>query len=138
MFFKVSQKHKKLAQLLLGGLFFFLFLFAFPYGLMTDAGGKMLNCPFSPGHSSICKDTPLEHIQEWQSVFTVLPDKGVLVSALLLLGLLLLGGVRNILTPVSKNPNFLYKPRRLQLSIFDPLKEAFSSGILNPKIYHLA
>ena len=117
-------------------------LFGFSgFGMMgMDMSNPMVNCPFA-GHSmSICKMNPMEHIQEWQSTFTTLPAKDTLSSLIsILLALLALFGLRffkkfslhNQPWPeVYINPFYLRKHQ-----IFDPLREAFSNGILNPKIF---
>lgn len=95
------------------------------------------NCPFG-GHSmSICKANPVEHIKEWQSMFTMLPIKDTLTLLSLLLALFALLKLRQVFS-VPKTPqidsyiNLFYLRRP---PIFNPLQEAFSSGILNPKIF---
>lgn len=105
---------------------------------MNMVDGKA-NCPFS-GHSmSICKMNPMEHIQEWQSMFTTLPAKDALsfLSALLaLLALLAIGAWKKFSIHDQPWPEIYINPFYLRkYEIFDPLKEAFSSGILNPKIF---
>jgi hypothetical protein len=52
--------------------------------MSANMNGEMINCPFSDHSMSICKMNPLEHIQEWQSMFTTLPVKDA-VSVLSLL-----------------------------------------------------
>lgn len=105
---------------------------------MSTMDGKA-NCPFS-GHSmSICKMNPMKHIQEWQSMFTTLPAKDALSILSALLSLLVLLALRFL------NTFSLFKKSRLEqyvnpfyindIPIFNPLQEAFSRGILNPKIF---
>ncbi len=107
------------------------------FGVGMDANMSIINCPFG-GHSmSICKMNPMEHIQEWQSMFTTLPVKDTLALLSLLLALFALLKFRQVFS-VPKIPqadsyiNLFYLHRH---PIFNPLKEAFSSGILNPKIF---
>lgn len=105
---------------------------------MSTMDGKA-NCPFS-GHSIvICQMNPMEHIQEWQSMFTTLPTKNALsiLSVLLSLLVLLVLGFLNTTYSFKKprleqyvNPFYLNR-----VPIFNPLKEAFSRGILNPKLF---
>lgn len=105
---------------------------------MNTMDGKA-NCPFG-GHSmSICKMNPMEHIQEWQSMFTTLPAKDALSILSALLSLLALLALRFLNTPsLFRKPrleqylNLFYLNR---VPIFDPLQEAFSRGILNPKLF---
>ncbi len=102
-----------------------------------DGTMTMSNCPFG-GHSmAICKQNPMEHIQEWQSMFTTLPVKDVLTLLSMLLALFALLKLRQVFS-VPKIPQadsyinlfYLHRP-----PIFNSLQEAFSSGILNPKIF---
>ncbi len=110
------------------------------FGMGMDMDGTMVNCPFG-GHSmSICKMNPMEHIQEWQSMFTTLPAKDALSSLLtILLALLALLGLsffKKFSLHDQPWPEVYINPFYLRRSqIFNPLKEAFSNGILNPKIF---
>lgn len=106
------------------------------FGMTGHSGQKLVNCPFMPGHSSICKMSPMEHIQAWQSMFTVLPAKEAILL-LTLLALLVLLGFRTTLYATDQfDPdsykNLFYKNK---IPIPNSLKEAFSSGILNPKLF---
>lgn len=97
------------------------------------------NCPFG-GHSMvICQMNPLEHIQEWQSMFTMLPAKDALSILSVLLSLLALLALRFLNTPsLFKKPQLEQYVNPFYLNrvpIFNPLKEAFSRGILNPKLF---
>ena len=138
----LSTKIQNLIKLPIALAVFAMLLFGFSgFGMMgMDMNSPMVNCPFG-GHSmSICKMNPMEHIQEWQSTFTTLPAKDALSSLLsILLALLALLGLRFFRKfslhdqpwpEVYISPFYLRKRQ-----IFDPLKEAFSSGILNPKIF---
>lgn len=97
------------------------------------------NCLFG-GHSmAICQMNPMEHIQEWQSMFTMLPAQNTLLLLFALFAFLAISKLRfwsrfSIPEPpllLSRNQHAVTHSFR----IFDPLKEAFSSGILNPKIF---
>jgi len=137
----ISLNPIKLIKYFIALAVFAMLLFGFfGFGMGMDMNGTMINCPFA-GHSmSICKMNPMEHIQEWQSMFTTLPAKDALSSLLsILLALLALVGVTFFRKfslhdqpwpEVYINPFYLRKPQ-----IFDPLREAFSNGILNPKIF---
>ena len=110
------------------------------FGIATDVNGSMVKCPFS-GHSmSICITNPTEHIQEWQSMFTTLPAQQDTVFALFALIVLVAFGALGFWNKFSiHNALLLFSRLRSRLrdgfQIFDPLQEAFSSGILNPKIF---
>lgn len=129
---------KKIAKLsiLLSALWVLLFGFS-QFGFGMDMNGSMINCPFT-GHSmSICKMNPLEHIQEWQNMFTTLPAKDALSILFVLFALLAL----RKLVPWCKFllPEFSYKYFRLPVldnfQVIHPLQEALSRGILNPKLF---
>ena len=104
---------------------------------MSTMDGKA-NCPFG-GHSmAICQMNPMEHIQEWQSMFTMLPAQNTLLLLFALFAFLFF--IRKLHSKFSiPEPPFTLPRNRSSYSqsfqIFDPLKEAFSSGILNPKVF---
>lgn len=107
------------------------------FGMATDVNGNVVKCPFA-GHSmSICIMNPTEHIEEWQSMFTTLPVKDTLAMLSLLLTLFALLKLRQVFS-VPKIPQadsyinlfYIHRP-----PIFNSLQEAFSRGILNPKIF---
>ena len=106
------------------------------FGLGMDMMSPTANCPFG-GHSmSICKMNTVEHIQELQSMFTMLPAKNTL-ALFLFLALFALYKLRHTLSipklsqvDSSVNRFYIHRPR-----IIDSLEDAFSSGILNPKIF---
>jgi len=138
MFFKSTKNIIKFPIILavLAVLLFGISCFGLGAMDMSTATG---NCPFS-GHSmSICKMNPMEHIQEWQSMFTMIPAKDALsfLSALLaLLALLAIGAWKKFSIHDQPWPEIYINPFYLRkYQIFDPLQEAFSNGILNPKIF---
>lgn len=136
----MSLKIPKIATLTVSVLTLWVLLFGLTqFNMDMTMGDGMVNCPFG-GHSmSICKMNPMEHIQEWQSMFTMIPAKDALsfLSALLaLLALLAIGAWKKFSIHNQPWPEIYINPFYLRRSqIFNPLKEAFSSGILNPKIF---
>lgn len=101
--------------------------------------GQAVRCPFS-GHSmSICSMNPLEHIEEWQGVFVTLPIKDNLLLLSTLLFIFALFGLRYFrkfsihnLSQLKIQNNSFY----LRITpVFNYLQEAFSGGILNPKLF---
>lgn len=123
------------------GITVFLFIAFMGLNSMGTMGsmGQAARCPFS-GHSiSICKMNPLEHIEEWQSMFTMIPTKDALsfLSVLLaLLALLAIGAWKKFSIHDQPWPEIYIDPFYLRkYQIFNPLQEAFSNGILNPKIF---
>lgn len=110
------------------------------FGMPTNADGQMENCPFMNmgGGSVVCKMTPFEHMATWQSMFTSLPLKDIFVLA----SLLLLVVVAVFLTKKLWGSHelelvSLHRQRFRDKTFFahSPLLEAFSNGILNPKLF---
>ncbi len=105
--------------------------------MSADMNGGMINCPFSDHSMSICKMNSLEHIQEWQSMFTTLPAKDV-VSVLSLILVIIALTTLSFWSKFSI-PEIRYLHTRLlsknKFHIPNPLEEAFSQGILNPKLF---
>lgn len=107
------------------------------FGMGMDAMASFTNCPFGGHSTSICKENPTEHIQELQSLFTTLPTKETSVLLSLLLVLFASLKLRQIFSvpEISQtgshiNLFYIYRP-----PIFNFLQEAFSNGILNPKLF---
>jgi hypothetical protein len=126
--------------LLIFGLVAFLSLGIFSVSSSTmSTMNSNANCPFG-GHSIvICKMNPMEHIEEWQSMFTMLPAQDLLSLLFALFALLAISKLRFWSKFSTPEPPLLLSKNQYALTnsfrIFDPLKEAFSSGILNPKIF---
>lgn len=112
-------------------------VFLFGLSQMTMNMGTMngtVKCPFDNHSMSICQMNPLEHIKEWQSMFTVLPIKNIL---LLLFGFFALLAIQKIASWCRFSlytPPLRYQNSKF-LQIFNPFQELFSSGILNPKTF---
>lgn len=136
MFFLKTQNIIKVS-LTLSVLWVLLFGFS-QFGMNMDMQDGMINCPFMPGHSAvICQMNPLEHIQEWQNMFIALPMSviSILIFVILLLFVLKrfkfwdtlqIPEISNFYSKFSFSDNF---------KAFNPLQEAFSQGILNPKLF---
>lgn len=134
MFFKPIKNIIKVPIVL--AVFTVLLFGIFGFGLGMDMNSPTAICPFG-GHSvSICKMNPMEHIQEWQSMFTTLPVKDTLALLSILFALLTLLKPRYRFS-IPSLPQLNYVPPSYvnRIPIFDHLKEAFSNGILNPKIF---
>lgn len=113
-------------------------IFSMSDSIMSTMDGNV-NCPFG-GHSmAICQMNPMEHIQEWQSMFTMLPTQNLLSLLFALFAFLAISKLRFWSKFSIPEPPLLLSKNQYTLTnsfqIFDPLKEAFSSGILNPKIF---
>lgn len=105
-------------------------------GMNMQTDGTMSNCPFMPG-VSICTMTPLEHIAASQSMFSALPlgGKFSLIPLLIFVTLLLAHSISKLFVPPSRlvrARGFISHQGYVPLRHY--LQEAFSSGILNPRI----
>ena len=117
------------------------FLFITTLGMgsagMTNSKGQMSGCPLASS-PTLCHMSPLEHAFILQNVFTAIPLNSiflVLLSILLTFSFsflvpLIWWSVRFLSEQISRPPpgRGKYVPRHT-------LQEAFSRGILNPKLY---
>jgi len=124
--------------LLLVGVFLFTSIFGLSYMVMDmDSNGVMTRCPFISSEAVICNMSPLEHISAWQNIFTTLPQKDYLELFLfLLLIIFIVYSMWCFFTASGFYRIYNYFIQRTKrLFVPDYLQEAFSSGILNPKIF---
>ena len=109
------------------------------FGMPTGPDGQMQNCSFmNMGGSVVCKMTPFEHMAAWQSMFTSLPLKDISVLAsLLLLVAVVVFLTKKLWGSQELELVSLHKQRFRDKTFFahSPLQEAFSNGILNPKLF---
>lgn len=108
------------------------------FGMIVRPDGQMSNCPFM-GVAAVCQMNPLEHIAAWQNMFTVSYQKDIFAFlVLLLLAFLKALLLRNFWHIHTKEPLSVeaMRYRRINtLLILNPLQEAFSDGIIHPKIF---
>jgi hypothetical protein len=122
-----------------------LFGISHTFGMEMRENGTMGGCLFD-GKAEICPMAFSEHLSRWQGMFTAIPQKAdVLITLFLLIsafGAFLLFNLRRhlLLLMFSRLSDRwrLYIKQNPHLSLFNHLREAFSQGILNPKIYDLA
>lgn len=109
-------------------------------GMEKRSDGTMGGCIFD-GRAEICAMNIVEHLSHWQSMLTApTPQKALAFALLLLLAVVFVAVAifkRNLLLLFSYYTTRwrLYIRNNPELSLFDNLREAFSQGILNPKIY---
>ena len=135
------SKQQKLGKFFLftGTLLFFLvgFLGFSHFSMTTEFYGKMSDCPFM-GVIALCQMTPLEHLASWQTMFKTLPyqQKGiffVLILFIILFSLSWLGIF--ILKKDLLEYRFQFISRFHNATFRTALEEAFSNGIVHPKIF---
>lgn len=104
--------------------------------MMMDKDGMMMhNCPFM-GIAVLCEMSPLQHLMEWQSMFTASAQP---LAVILLLLLVLAIALSQFLTRILMDrlherpaPVFRYRYRQ---PVFDTLRLALARGIIHPKVY---
>lgn len=142
----IVSSRKLAVSLLTLGFFTFVILSIFGLGHMsnmeTTKDGAMEGCVFTE-KTMLCKMGIVEHISLWQGMFTAMPQESLMFIALLILLMAVIFVTKNILAPprLSRSEALtkrLYLRKNPDLLLFDFLKEAFSRGILNPKIYNPA
>lgn len=102
---------------------------------MVTQDGPPHGCPYM-GKATICTMTPLEHLTEWQHRFmSTIPASSTLLLAAVLFGLFLMSRLWGLFVPKSPLVQKIFFYRAAVVGILDPLKLAFSRGILNPKIF---
>jgi len=125
------------------------FLWISNFGLvyhMNEMSSKVASniCLFSTSSSGGCAMNFSEHIAFWQEMTLSLPQNIIdAISALLLMIALVAVAIfyKDYIFEFFKNITFqfrLYIKEHPQINLFNYLKEVFSSGILNTKIYKLA
>lgn len=121
-----------------------LIIFMSIFGMMFFQHGGMGQkaqasmCPFMPDTTVVCKMTPMEHIEKWQSMFASLPASDFLMTVILLVvsAIFIFSYIffSNFLDPLVSIVFVRLRSRQI-FKIPNPLQEAFSNGILNPKTF---
>lgn len=110
------------------------------FGMTTsmdmDGNMTMTDC-YMPGMTAICSMTPLQHISEWQKIFTATAQQTTTAVLLLLLALsvVLSQFLVHLLVHKPKersNPMLRY---RYKEKVFDPLRLAFARGKIHSKSF---
>ncbi len=121
-----------------------LIIFMSIFGMMFFQHGGMGQkaqasmCPFMPAGTVVCTMTPMEHIEKWQNSFAALPVTDfALILSIFLVSIFFVVAYNfsklfSNLLPIKSNSWI----RRSGIFVpTDPLQEAFSNGILNPKTF---
>lgn len=113
-------------------------------GMERRSDGTMNGCLFD-SWAKICNMSFSEHLSRLEGMFTAIPSK----TSLLILLFMLISAIGAFAVSASRqHPLFslkhlsarwrFYRKQNPQVALFDPLREAFSQGILNPRIYNSA
>ena len=108
-------------------------------GIGMSENGEMGGCPLMVGMATLCNMNAGEHFAAWQRLFTAIPSTaGSLLASLFIIWIFFSTRSRRILRSLY-DPAHLsqqsHAQSRLIVVPLDPLKEAFSRGILHQKIY---
>jgi hypothetical protein len=117
--------------------FFAVGILGLTYGMPMDSSGQMSNCPFL-GVTALCKMNPLAHMAAWQNMFAAVPSKTAgALAALFLLALFAVALLRDFwnIKELKLVPVVSQRFREKIFVVSSSLQEAFSSGILHPKIF---
>jgi len=139
-----SASAKTFVSILLAAFLAVSFLGVAQADMAVESDGQMSsgNC-FMPGMTEVlCQMNPLEHIAAWQNMFTAIPSQNdilLLLASLLALAFGALYIVRRSTAPpkvsVSLSQRALFAYYKRHVPIVHPLQEAFSNGILHPKVF---
>ncbi len=109
---------------------------AMAMGMEMRGDGTMSGCLFD-GRAEICPMTIFEHLSRWQGMFTTILQKTYFLIQFVLLAFAFRQHLLLLFAYLSDRWR-LYLKQNPHIPLFDPLRETFSQGILNPKIYESA
>ena len=130
---------KKLILSLGIAVFFVVAVFGLPLsGISMGMDGEMIGCPFMDmDGASICHMSLFEHISTWQGTFASVVDQhGFSMLALLLTAVLSFVSINlpGSFKDIARLP-FDQRHLRRRVAYRGFFQEAFSNGILNPKLF---
>ena len=100
---------------------------------MMMENSVMHPCPYM-GVAAICNMSPLEHLSQWQQMFTTTVQPMTTFALLLLLAIAVFLHVAEKLSVPKRLERF--RPRyRYRERVFDLMQRLFARGILNSKAY---
>jgi hypothetical protein len=103
---------------------------------MDENGNMSMDC-YMPGMTAVCNMTPLEHVADWQSMFTSILSQNISILLLLAMLAAIVGFIwtRHTHSPPQKlhvSSRFI---RREYIPHHTSLQELLSNGILHPKVF---
>lgn len=118
-------------------IFIFIAFFGLNLSMPIDKDGKMSNCPVMEHSSSLCQMGTAEHIAKWQQMFTATLQSGSLFFlALLAVAFIYISHKRQTDLQSSYFAFRYYLYKHPDVKLFNYLTQAFSDGILHPKLYN--
>ncbi|MBI2641727.1 hypothetical protein HYW87_04000 [Candidatus Roizmanbacteria bacterium] len=116
--------------------FIFLALFGLNLSMQTMEDGRMSDCPFTASQSSMCQMPAADHLSQWQQTFTATFQSAyylVFLAAFIFVFRFLIS--QFTLAPPKTFAFYSYKIQHPDSKLFNYLFQAFSDGILHPKLY---
>jgi hypothetical protein len=114
-------------------------IFGLSFSMSMNNKGAMISCPFMHDSMSLCPMNASEHVFQWNSAFTGIPQNQLMGF---LLALISLGLVFLFIKKLFVNLEHLftlkytrYKTDHPNIPLFNYLSLIFASGILQPKLY---
>ena len=130
----------KIIKIIVVASVFSVLIFGFlQINVSKDTVDSNANCLFGGHPEAICQMNLIEHIHEWQSMFRTLPARDVLLY-LFTFVMFISFIFQKFWNKFSIHNTSLLFSRPIHVlrdsfQVFDPIQEAFSSGILNPKSF---
>ena len=128
--------HKKILASLVLAAFLIVGLFGLFHFAMNN-GGDTLGCPFM-NITALCAMNPFAHIAVWQNMFVASFPKEIFSLLAIAVLIVLFAFTSRSFWRSDQTALLFIRIRRPAPQTFiarNPLQEAFSSGILNPKIF---
>lgn len=103
-------------------------------GMQTDEGGTMVGCLWA-GEAAMCQMNAFEHLSLWRNIFTAILSVSTSAALFLALAWFIFSrhGRHRLQERILAQPLRVYTAP--DISLGDYLRQAFSQGILHPKIY---
>lgn len=107
------------------------------FGMDMPMGDKASDCPFFGATHSMCAVSPFAHIALWQGLSTAIMPQLILPLLALFVALFVLAYVATLFFRALNAPPLRLAYRAVYSLHLPPtsLQEAFSKGILNPKLF---
>ena len=134
----------KLVGVVIVAVFALVVLFALNMDMRMDVHNSMSDCRFMNSGSTICQMSFAEHLSHWQQTFiaTAPPHNAPLLGlTVLFAGIALSSLFLNFQKYALESHTVqrrLWGERNSLSKLFDPIVQALSEGILNPRIYNLS
>lgn len=139
--FWTSLKNGKFAHIAISAFllgFVFVSLFGISMSMQTRGDGAMEGCPFAGNAAVVCSMTAVDHIAQWQRMFTAAPSERVLAALTALFAFFIF--YLPVCQPAKRRDPvalsyWFYKQEHPDSKLFDFLVAFFARGILQPKLY---